>query len=195
MNLLELSQTIRRLRQERRMTVEQLAQRSSFSKGFISQVENFRISPSLKALNRIAGALGVELKSLFETPGRSAEYVFGNISEGLELQRDDSAEYGMRYLALAGGLSGKKLDPFVVEYRDTNAVRDFLAHETEEFFVLLSGSICFYLYDDNTSQTLVSGGSVYLKANVPHRVELAPGCSEAKALIVYSEDNDGGNKG
>ena len=195
MNLLELSQTIRRLRQERRMTVEQLAQRSSFSKGFISQVENFRISPSLKALNRIADALNVDLKSLFEAPGKSAEYVFGNISEGLEVQRDDSAEYGMRYLALAGGLSGKKLDPFVVEYRDTNAVRDFLAHETEEFFVLLSGSVCFYLYDNNTSQTLVTGGSVYLKANVPHRVELAPGCREAKALIVYSEDSDGGSNG
>ena len=54
MNLLELSQTIRKVRLEREMTVEQLAQRSAFSKGFISQVENFRLSPSLKALNRIA---------------------------------------------------------------------------------------------------------------------------------------------
>ena len=68
MNLLELSQTIRRLRLERRLTVEQLALRSGFSKGFISQVENFRISPSLKALNRIAEALEVDLKSLFESP-------------------------------------------------------------------------------------------------------------------------------
>ena len=100
MNLLELSQTIRQLRQERRMTVEQLAQRSGFSKGFISQVENFRISPSLKALNRIAEALGVDLKTLFETSGKSAEYTFGTTAEGMELQRDDSAEYGMRYLAL-----------------------------------------------------------------------------------------------
>ena len=193
MNLLELSQTIRQLRQERRMTVEQLAQRSGFSKGFISQVENFRISPSLKALNRIAEALAVDLKTLFEAPGKSAEYTFGTTAEGMELQRDDSAEYGMRYLALAGNLSGRKLDPFVVEYHDTPSPRDFLAHETEEFFMLMSGEVNFYVYDNNTVQHLLPGGTVYLKANVPHRAETAPGCSEAKALIVYSEVEENTN--
>lgn len=193
MNLLELSQTIRKLRLERRLTVEQLAQRSSFSKGFISQVENFRISPSLKALNRIAEALGVELKTLFEGSGKSAEYAFGTISEGIELQRDDSAEYGMRYLALAGNLSGRKLDPFVVEYRVTSSPRDFLAHETEEFFMLMSGEVNFYVYDNTTVKRLLPGETVYLKANVPHRAEAAPGCSEAKALIVYSEVEDSVN--
>ena len=187
MNLLELSQTIRRLRQERRMTVEQLAQRSSFSKGFISQVENFRISPSLKALNRIAEALNVDLKTLFESSDQKAEYTFGTITDGFELQRDDSAEYGMRYLALAGNLSGRKLDPFVVEYHSTAMPRDFMSHETEEFFMLMSGEVNFYVYDNNTVQRLTPGGTVYLKANVPHRAETAPGSDEAKALIVYSE--------
>ena len=54
MNLPELSQTIRKVRLAQGMTVDQLAQKSGFSKGFISQVENFRITPSLKALIRIA---------------------------------------------------------------------------------------------------------------------------------------------
>jgi len=187
MNLLELSQTIRRLRQERGLTVEQLAQRSAFSKGFISQVENFRLSPSLKALNRIAEALGVELKTLFESESEKEQYVFGTLDEGFELQRDDSEAHGMRYLALAGGLSGRRLDPFVVEYRQGAAPRDFLAHETEEFFVLLSGRVRFYVYGDSVFQELGPGGTVYLKANIPHRVELLPGAPEAKALIVYSE--------
>ena len=175
MNLLELSQTIRRLRQERGLTVEQLAQRSGFSKGFISQVENFRLSPSLKALNRIAEALGVELKTLFESESGKAQYVFGTTDDGLELQRDNSAEHGMRYLA------------FAVEYRAGATPRDFLAHETEEFFVLISGRVRFYVYGDATFQELGPGGTVYLKANSPHRVELVPGVPEAKALIVYSE--------
>ena len=54
MNLLELSQNIRKVRIEQDMTVEALAKASGFSKGFISQVENFRLTPSLKALTRIA---------------------------------------------------------------------------------------------------------------------------------------------
>lgn len=190
MNLLELSQTIRRLRQERHLTVEQLALRSNFSKGFISQVENFRISPSLKALNRIAEALEVDLKTLFEAQDKSAEFLFGNISEGFELQRDDSQEYGMRYLALAGGLSGKKLDPFLVEYHHTESPRDFMAHETEEFFVLLSGEVNFYVYDNNTSRRLGPGETVYLKSQIPHRAELAEACQKAEALIIYSEPGE-----
>ena len=61
MDLLEISQAIRNLRLQQNLTVEMLAKKSGFSKGFISQVENFRITPSLKALNAISAALGVPL--------------------------------------------------------------------------------------------------------------------------------------
>ena len=70
MNLPELSQTIRKVRLAQGMTVDQLAQKSGFSKGFISQVENFRITPSLKALIRIAEALGIPMSKLFDETGR-----------------------------------------------------------------------------------------------------------------------------
>ena len=74
MNLPELSQTIRKVRLAQGMTVDQLAQKSGFSKGFISQVENFRITPSLKALIRIAEALGIPMSKLFDENGQNTEY-------------------------------------------------------------------------------------------------------------------------
>lgn len=187
MNLLELSQTIRRLRQERHLTVEQLAELSGFSKGFISQVENFRISPSLRALNRIAEALGVALPRLFESRQKDVQFIFGRVDEGMEFQRDDSSRYGMRYLALAGGVPGRKLDPVMVEYHPCDQQRDFRTHETEEFFLLLSGEVRFFLFDDKQEHRMKAGDTLYLKANLPHRVELEPGCPGAKAVIVYSE--------
>ena len=64
MDLLEISQAIRNLRLQQNLTVEMLAKKSGFSKGFISQVENFRITPSLKALNAISAALGVPLAAI-----------------------------------------------------------------------------------------------------------------------------------
>ena len=82
------------------------------------------------------------------------------------------------------------MDPFVVEYHHTESPRDFMAHETEEFFVLQSGEVRFFVYDNNSSQLLSPGGTVYLKAKIPHRAELAPGCKEAKALIIYSEPGE-----
>ena len=69
MDLLQISQNIRNIRQSQKMTVEQLAAKSGFSKGFISQVENFRVTPSLKALDKIAVALGLSLGDLFQENG------------------------------------------------------------------------------------------------------------------------------
>jgi len=186
MNLLELSQTIRKVRQTQKMTVEQLAKRSGFSKGFISQVENFRITPSLKALVKIAEALGIDVGTLFEQNSPGEQYSFGSLEDGEELQRDDNAEYGIRYLALAYRQLGRKMDPFILEYTPAPP-RELMAHESEEFFIVLEGSLEYCIYDTKKPRLLTPGDTVYLKANIPHSAALPEGCSYAKVLIVYSD--------
>ena len=186
MNLPELSQTIRKVRLAQGMTVDQLAQKSGFSKGFISQVENFRITPSLKALIRIAEALGIPMSKLFDENGQNAEYTFGSLNWGEEIQRNDNTQYGIRYLALAYRQIGRKMDPFVLEYTPATP-REFMFHDTEEFFVLLEGEIEFYLYDDQNKRTMKAGDTLYMRANIPHRVTLCKGCEYAKAMSIYSD--------
>lgn len=186
MNLPELSQTIRKVRLAQGMTVDQLAQKSGFSKGFISQVENFRITPSLKALIRIAEALGIQLSKLFDENGQDAEYTFGNLTRGEEIQRDNNAEHGMRYLALAYQQIGRKMDPFLLEYTPATP-RELMLHDTEEFFVLLEGELEFDLYDETNHHHMKAGDTLYMRANIPHRVILADGCSYAKAMVIYSD--------
>ena len=186
MNLPELSQTIRKVRLAQGMTVDQLAQKSGFSKGFISQVENFRITPSLKALIRIAEALGIPMSKLFDENGQNAEYTFGSLNCGEEIQRNDNTQYGIRYLALAYRQIGRKMDPFVLEYTPATP-REFMFPDTEEFFVLLEGEIEFYLYDDQNKRTMKAGDTLYMRANIPHRVTLCKGCKYAKAMSIYSD--------
>ena len=95
MDLLQLSRNIRSTRLAQKMTVEQLATRSGFSKGFISQVENFRLTPSLNALNKITEALGIPLADLFQQEQKSPPYTFGTLEEGEEIFRDDNLTYGI----------------------------------------------------------------------------------------------------
>ena len=188
MDLLHVSQKIRQLRQRQSMTVEQLAAKSGVSKGFISQVENFRTTPSLKVLQRIADALGVDLAELFQTGDPAPECSYCSLDDGEELVRDDNFRYGMRYLALAYRQIGRKMNPFIVEYRPGEAVRPFLMHDTEEFFVLLEGDVICCAPDEAHARPMTAGDTVYFRANLPHRVLLADGCSYAKALIVYAEN-------
>ena len=187
MDLLHISQNIRTVRQTQKMTVEQLAAKSGFSKGFISQVENFRVTPSLKALDKIASALGLRLGDLFQETGTAPEYSFGHLDDGEEVIRDDNLRFGIRYFALAYRQIGRRMNPFIVEYTPADEKRDFMMHDTEEFFLLLEGSLEFRLFDDHTSHTMGRGDTLYLKANIPHRVQLHGKCNYARALIVYSQ--------
>lgn len=190
MDLLHISQNIRSIRQAQSMTVENLAQRSGFSKGFISQVENFRVTPSLKALDKIASALGVTLPDLFQTEHPAPEYSFGRLEKGQELLRDEDPHYGIRYFALAYGQIGRVMDPFIVEYTPAQEERSFMMHDTEEFYLLLEGEVEYYLFDDTNNHSMKPGDTLYMKANLPHRVVLKKGCTFAKALIVYSKGQD-----
>lgn len=185
MDLLELSQNIKRLRQSQKMTVESLAQNSGFSKGFISRLENFRITPSLKALQKISAALGVQMSELFQKEMIKPLYTLGKIDEGQELTRDNNFEYGMQYHLLAHQQIDRKLNPLLVEYTHGKQERDFLMHDSDEFFVLLEGELDFFISDNDTCKRMCANDTLYLTANVPHRVKLAKGCKYAKALVIY----------
>lgn len=189
MDLLEISQSIRRLRLQQNLTVEQLAKKSGFSKGFISQVENFRITPSLKALNAISSALGVPLASVLTSDPAVPEYTIGSVEQGEEIFRNDNLRYGMRYLALAYEQLGRELEPFIVEYKKCSEERPLLLHDTEEFYVLLTGEVEFFIGGNNEPEKLSAGQTIYLKANIPHRVRLAENCDFARALVIYSQKN------
>jgi transcriptional regulator with XRE-family HTH domain len=61
--MLRLGEQIRRLREERGLTQEALANRAKLSRIYIAKLEaGDRASPSFPALKRIARALGVKLR-------------------------------------------------------------------------------------------------------------------------------------
>ena len=192
MDLLRISQNIRHLRQAQGMTVEQLALKSGFSKGFVSQVENFRITPSLKALNKLSTALGVEISQIFSGEAAAPEYTFGRIDAGEPVTREDEAEYGIDYHALAYRQIGRMMEPFLIEYHPTDEERDFKMHDTEEFYTLLEGELDFYVINEQNVRRMTAGDTVYLRANLPHKVHLAEGCKYAKALSVYTRKGHSG---
>ena len=66
MNMLELAQRLKAVRVERGFTLEEIASQAGLTRGWLSKVENFRVTPSLPALSSIASVLGITLSELFE---------------------------------------------------------------------------------------------------------------------------------
>ncbi len=68
----KIGATIRRLRHQANMTLEQLSERAGLTPHFIGSIELGQRDPSISSLEAIAGALGVTIGSLLgESPPHS----------------------------------------------------------------------------------------------------------------------------
>ena len=79
---LRIGDKIRKLRQERRLTLQDLADLTGLSKPLLSQIENDQVTPPLATLLKIAKGLKVGLHFFFEDEGDRREYVLVRGEEG-----------------------------------------------------------------------------------------------------------------
>ena len=68
---LQIGSKVRKLRQQKRMTLQSLADATGLSKPLLSQIENEQVIPPLATLLRIAKAFKVGLHTFFEEEGTS----------------------------------------------------------------------------------------------------------------------------
>ena len=62
---MDIGKKLKRLRIKHQLTLEELANRSELSKGFLSQLENNNCSPSISTLEDILEVLGSSLQDFF----------------------------------------------------------------------------------------------------------------------------------
>jgi transcriptional regulator with XRE-family HTH domain len=183
MNLVALAQRIGRLRKERQLTLQQIADLTGLTKSMLSKIENFRITPSLQSLGSIAAALGVTTAELLDGLDDKPSVVVLKERERL-LMRRDYPQSSLIYQALAHTRPNKLMEPFIVEVPVGSMKRAPLSHEGEEFFIVLQGNID-YEYNDKLFH-LQEGDAVYADGNTKHRL-VNTGALPAKALIVFAK--------
>ena len=184
MNLVELAQRIKSCRLDQRLTIEAVAAQCGLTRSWLSKVENFRVTPSLPALGRIAKALGVSVSELVEGLDERPQLVVIRNNERNVVQRDHSPRNRSIYESLAHKRMNRVMDPFLITIPGGVSREKALTHEGEEFLYVQSGSVQFE-YDGEIA-ALRTGDSLYFDANVPHRL-LNPNKRPAKVLCVFSE--------
>jgi len=66
---LDLGKRLRVVREEKAISLSQLAEKTGYTKSFISQVEKNKTSPSLSSLLRITDALGINPQEILHREG------------------------------------------------------------------------------------------------------------------------------
>ncbi len=185
---LQIGMKIRRLRQERRMTLQALADATGLSKPLLSQIENEQVIPPLATLLRISKAFKVELQTFFQEEGSNEKCILVRAGQSRKFQRrsspgEEPPPYA--YHSLAFGKKNRNLEPFLVEFEARQWREDLqVTHDGEEFLFMLEGTLEFH-YGDQV-MTLNPGDSVYYDSSEPHGY-VSQGDGPAKAVaVLYS---------
>ncbi len=158
MEQISVGARLKQFREQRGLTLKQIAAHSGLSIGFISQVEHDQTYPSLASLKKLASALNVRLKDIFEDDGQP--HFLQRKGEGTIMM-----VHNVRCELLAT-INDNRMEP-VIKYIEPHTESGKIdAHEGEEFVYVESGSITVYVGD--AQYELLEGDSIYFKASEPH---------------------------
>jgi transcriptional regulator with XRE-family HTH domain len=181
--LIQISRRIKEKRRERNITVQELAERASVSKGLISQIENGRTIPSLIVLISIIKSLDVDLNAFFKDiktfTGKPLVLV-KRASEYDGFEKEDTIGFNYQRI-FTQSISKGTVDIVLLEL-EPNATRPMVQTEAFEYKYIISGSVAYHI--NETVYTLAAGDSILFDGRIPHTPKNV-GTSKSTMLVVY----------
>jgi XRE family transcriptional regulator, regulator of sulfur utilization len=174
-----VGEQIQRLRNERKMTLDDLSRAAGVSKSMLSEIERDKANPTIAVAWRLTNALGVSLDYLF-TASKAPEAISVAGPHDIPTLDGHDAKYQLRVwgpIELAGRFEWYELTLQAGGALVSNP------HEpgTREHLTVLQGTI--EIEADGATRRLKSADTARYVADVPHAIRNA-GKGEAKALLV-----------
>ena len=134
-----VGELVRRLREQRGLTLRALAAATDFAPSFISQLETGLVSPAIDSMERIAGTLGVSLGEFFAS--------LGSGEGGLVVRKADRVELPSAWSqatveALSSMSRGRLTEPLLITLEPGGrSGKHPTAHPREEFAFVIEGDV------------------------------------------------------
>jgi len=176
-----IARRIRRIRLQGRHSLKIVADRTGFTKSYLSMIESGKKSPPIATLMKIAKALE-DIATFFEQKNPKDRFFLVKREEREVVVRDGTL-FGYRYEAIASTKGRKRMDPFVITLPPESEEKSLFDHEGEELFYVLEGEVRFHYGDE--SFLLREGDCIYFDSSVPHRGE-GTERGKSRALVVVS---------
>jgi len=187
-NEAEIGKRIKSFRHHKNLTLQELADKTGYSKGYLSKVEKSDKAPPVATLSTIARDLGVSVASFLGESPQGAKICMVKKSERTRMARTGE-EFGYAWEALANPYPDKHMEPFILTYPSEDAFKYSFQHDGEEMLFVLQGKMRFR-YEDK-EYLLDVGDCVYFDSAILHTGEPV-GDEPLKTLIViYSSSPKG----
>lgn len=189
MNRLTLARRIKALRLEGKLTLQDIATHTGFTKSYLSLIESGKKAPPIATLSKIAHALGVEIAAFFEEENSKDRITIMRENERNDFVRQ-GVSFGYRYQSIAPIKAQKRIEAFVVLHPSGTEKEGWFDHEGEELLYVLEGKLKLFYGEEE--YLLSKGDSAYFDSSIPHR-GLTMGNKPVRCLIVLSQPSSASN--
>jgi transcriptional regulator with XRE-family HTH domain len=183
-----VGEKIRTMCADKKISIEELAERTGLTAEQIELVQNSDTVPSLAPLIKIARALGVRLGTFLDDSSELGPVVHRQA----EAQKPatfssqlSTANSHLDFFSLAASKTGRHMEPFLVTIKPSPTHEPILSsHEGEEFMLVLQGAVKIN-YGKETYE-LHAGDSIYYDSIVDHLVSALNGEAAHIVAVVYT---------
>ena len=183
----EIGKRIRVFRTQKRITLDQLAKKTGFTKGYLSKVEKSTKSPPVSTLGILARALGITISALLGEEAARTSFCLVRQDERPLIARDGTA-FGYSYEAMAYKYPNKIMEPFLLTLPVKPKKRTVYQHEGEEILFVIQGTMKFL--HGSEEHIVNEGDCIYFDSSLPHFGE-SVGPEEVKCFMVICNPTNG----
>ena len=141
-NETEIGKRIREFRLKKNFTLQELADKTGYSKGYLSKVEKSEKAPPVATLSVIARELGISVSVILGEETKNDSICLVRQNERT-LMAKTGEEFGYAYEALANPYPNKHMEPFVLSYPSDDTLKHIFQHDGEEMLFVLQGQMRF----------------------------------------------------
>ncbi len=167
----KLGARVRKYREERGLTLDNLSEASGLTVEFLGALEEENLYPSIGPLQKIAGALNVRLGTFMDDEVTRDPIIVhqGEREADLTMQKTRTKRAAFMFHSLGKGKSDRNMEPFYVDIEpEPEEDRKLASHQGEEFILVVKGAL--RVVYGKEEHVLHVGDTIYYNSIVPHYV-------------------------
>jgi transcriptional regulator with XRE-family HTH domain len=159
------AESLKKLRQENNMSMQELADKAGISKSMVCKVERDEVQPTLDVAARLSNAFGKPLSEMLHTP-QTTQVVF--LPKKEQAVWEDASHIKRRNISPI--FEGLKIEWLHVELPPHTTVSKVTActRGVEKYMLMIKGSLEMKI--NNEFFSLKKGDSLYFNALLPHEI-------------------------
>jgi quercetin dioxygenase-like cupin family protein len=178
----EIGNRVRRLRESKGLSLEDLSKLTGFEKDLLERIEKKEVYPQLGTAIKLSKALDSAFGRLVSGVGDRL-YSITRRQEQKVVSRStgrSGAQQLYTYKSLAPEVKGRHMEALLVQLEE-NPEGELSVHDGEEFIYVLEGTVAMQIGDERFE--LAPGDSVYYLSTTPHLIAAKSGQATIVAVL------------